>query len=66
MDLVRFALLAMPVLLAAQQPAEVSSPQIQPQAATTQPTKPEDKCVIEGQVLSLVTGEQRSFTQGLL
>ena len=53
MNLTRFALLALPVLLAAQQPAGV-----QPQpGAKSQPAKPEDLCSIEGQVLNAVTGE---------
>ncbi len=62
MSLVRFALLTMPVLVAAQQPGLVSSPSNQPQPvnsqpAGTQPTKPEDRCSIEGQVINAVTGE---------
>src|SRR5436309_3050351 len=53
MNLARFALLAMPVLLAAQQPAGVAP---QP-TASSQPTKPEDLCSIEGQVLNALTAE---------
>ncbi len=62
MKLWRLALIAAPVLMAAQQPALVLSPSGQPQPdnsppASTQPTKPEDLCAIEGQVLNALTGE---------
>ena len=53
MSLVRFAFLAVPVLLAAQQPVGVAP---QP-PANPQPTKPEDLCSVEGQVLNALTGE---------
>jgi hypothetical protein len=55
----RFALAAVPLLLAAQQ-AVVTSQQPgteQPEGATQQPTKPEDKCSVEGQVRSAITGD---------
>jgi protocatechuate 3,4-dioxygenase beta subunit len=45
MRLVQFALLVVPLLAAAQQPAG------------TQPVKPEDKCSIEGQAVNAITGE---------
>jgi len=51
MRLVGLALAIVPLLLAAQQPAEV-----QPQA-NPQPTRPEDKCSIEGQVVNAQTGD---------
>src|SRR5712692_5831315 len=57
MILARFALAAIPLLLAAQQPASVQPPGSKPQAKSPQPTKREDKCTIEGQVLSSHTGE---------
>src|SRR5579872_1312557 len=53
MNLARFAFLAVPVLLAAQQPSGVGP---QP-APNPQPTKPEDLCSVEGQVLNALTGE---------
>src|SRR5579859_4833713 len=53
MILARFALLAVPLLLAAQQPVGVAP---QP-TANPQPTKPEDLCSVEGQVLNALTGE---------
>jgi protocatechuate 3,4-dioxygenase beta subunit len=55
MNLARFVLLAAPVLLVAQQPATVSSQTGQPQPL--QPTRPEDLCSVEGQVVNAVTGE---------
>ncbi len=60
MILVRFVLLAAPVWLVAGQTATVSSQtgQSAPQnAPTPQPTRPEDLCSIEGQVVNAVTGE---------
>jgi hypothetical protein len=55
----RFALIFVPALLAAQQTAV--APQQpgaeQPDAAARQPTKPEDKCSIEGQVSNVMTGD---------
>jgi hypothetical protein len=51
MNLVRFALMTMPVLLAAQQSAEVE------QQAPNPPTRPQDMCSVEGQVSNAVTGE---------
>ena len=53
MNLARFALLATPLLLAAQQPAGVAP---QP-TANPKPTKAEDLCSIEGQVLNAFTAE---------
>jgi hypothetical protein len=54
MNLGRFALLAMPMLLlAAQQPASVT-PQL---TANSEPTKPEDLCSVEGHVFNAITGE---------
>src|SRR5580700_11382171 len=54
MNLGRFALLAMPMLLlAAQQPASVT-PQL---TANSEPTKPEDLCSVEGYVFNAITGE---------
>jgi hypothetical protein len=43
MVLARFALAAIPLLLAAQQPASVQPPGSRPQVQNPQPTKPEDK-----------------------
>ena len=57
MILARFAIVARPLLLAAQQPTSVQPAGSNPQVQNPQPTKPEDKCTIEGQVLSLPTGE---------
>lgn len=57
MILARFAIVAVPLMLAAQQPTSVQPPGSNPKVQNSQPTKPEDKCTIEGQVLSLPTGE---------
>src|SRR5690348_14746766 len=52
MYLYRLALAAIPLLLAAQQ-----QPAGQLQAANSQPTKPEDRCTVEGQVANSLTGD---------
>jgi hypothetical protein len=57
MILARFVLLAAPVLLAAQQSATVSPQAGQSQAPNSQPTRPEDLCSVEGQVVNAITGE---------
>ncbi len=61
MNWFRFALIALPVLVAAQQPGVVGSASNQPQPVispgNTQPTPPKDLCSIEGQVLNSLTGE---------
>jgi len=62
MNWFRFALIALPVLVAAQQPGVVGSSSNRPQSAnsqpgTTQPTQPKDLCSIEGQVMNSLTGE---------
>src|SRR5258706_12835544 len=62
MNWFRFALIALPVLVAAQQPGVVGSTSNQPQPANsqpgnTQPTQPKDRCSIEGQVMNSLTGE---------
>ena len=62
MNWFRFALIALPVLVAAQQPGVVGSSFNQPQSANsqpgnTQPTQPKDLCSIEGQVMNSLTGE---------
>lgn len=55
----RFALAAVPVLLAAQQAiGTFQQPGAeQPGAESQQPTKPEDKCSVEGQVWNALTGD---------
>jgi hypothetical protein len=55
----RFALAAVPVLLAAQQAiGTFQQPGTErPDAASQQPTKPEDKCTVEGQVWNAITGD---------
>jgi len=55
----RFALAAVPVLLAAQQAiGTFQQPGTeQPDAASQQPTKPEDKCSVEGQVWNAISGD---------
>src|SRR5579859_3668115 len=61
MNWFRFALIALPVLVGAQQPGVVGSTSNQPQPANspnnTQPTPPKDPCSVEGQVLNSLTGE---------
>ena len=62
MNWFRFALIALSVLVAGQQPGVVgsSSNQAQPansQPGNTQPTQPKDRCSIEGQVMNSLTGE---------
>jgi hypothetical protein len=54
----RFALAAVPLLLAAQHVGvTVQQPGAEPPATTQQPTKPEDKCTVEGQVFNALTGD---------
>jgi protocatechuate 3,4-dioxygenase beta subunit len=55
----RFALAAVSVFLAAQQAGvTVQQPGAeQPEAAAQQPTKPEDKCSVEGHVSNAITGD---------
>src|SRR6476660_681107 len=61
MNWFRFALIALPVLVAAQQPGVVGSTSNQPQPANspgkTHPTQPKDMCSVEGQVMNSPTGE---------
>src|SRR5713101_2297863 len=59
MNWFRFALIALPVLVAAQQPGVVGSSSNQPQPANsqTQLPQPKDLCSIEGQVMNALTGE---------
>src|SRR5437879_12052849 len=61
MNWFRFAFIALPVLVAAQQPGVVGSTSNQPQPANppgnAQPTQPKDRCSIEGQVMNSLTGE---------
>src|SRR6476660_6447629 len=61
MNWFRFALIALPVLVAAQQPGVVGSSSNQPpansQPVNTQPAQPRDLCSIEGQVMNSLTGE---------
>ena len=60
MRVVRFALLAFPVLAVAQQAGTVSSQAGSTQqrnAPPAQPTQPEDLCAIEGQAVNALTGE---------
>jgi protocatechuate 3,4-dioxygenase beta subunit len=62
MNWFRFAFIALPVLVAAQQPGVVGSSSNQPQPpnsqpGNTQPTEPKDRCSIEGQVMNSLTGE---------
>src|SRR5260370_41169007 len=61
MNWFRFAFIALPVLVAAQQPGVVGPPPNQPQPANppgnTQPTQPKDRCSVEGQVMNSLTGE---------
>jgi protocatechuate 3,4-dioxygenase beta subunit len=47
----RFALVTMPLLLAAQQPASIETP------ASPESKKTEDKCIVEGQVVNALTGD---------
>jgi hypothetical protein len=56
MYLLRLALVATPLFLSAQQPASVR-PQTATNPQAAQPTKPEDKCTIEGQVTNSITNE---------
>jgi hypothetical protein len=58
MILARFVLLVAPMLLVAQQPTLVSSqPGQSPTDQQVPPTRPEDLCTVEGQVLNAITGE---------
>jgi len=61
MNWFRFALIALPFLVAAQQTGVVGSTSNQPQPANSpanaEPTPPKDLCSIEGQVLNSLTGE---------
>jgi hypothetical protein len=58
MILARFVLLAAPVLLVAQQPALVrSQPGQPPTDQQAPPSRPEDLCTVEGQVLNAISGE---------
>jgi hypothetical protein len=57
MQLFRFALVSLAVLLAAQQPASMPLQQNGQSQAANQPTKPEQRCTIEGQVINALTGE---------
>ncbi len=60
MILARFVLLAAPMLLVAQQPGVISSQTGQQPPANSQPappTRPEDLCTVEGQVMNAITGE---------
>src|SRR5258708_26576892 len=63
MNWFRFALFALPVLVAAQPPGVVGSTSNQPQPsnspAHTQPPPPKDLCSIEGHVLNSLTGHTR-------
>ena len=58
MILARFVLLTATALLVAQQPTLVRSQPGQPQTdQQAPPTRPEDLCTVEGQVLNAITGE---------
>ena len=62
MNWFRLALIALPALVAAQQPGVVGPSSNQPQAANsqpvnTQPAQPRDRCSVEGQVMNPLTGE---------
>jgi hypothetical protein len=62
MNWFRLALIALPVLVAAQQPGVVGSSSNQPQPANSQPgnaqpAQPRDRCSVEGQVMNSLTGE---------
>jgi hypothetical protein len=57
MILASVTLLVIPLLMTAQQPAQL------PSAAGSQPTKPEDLCSIEGRVVNALTGESLKNAQ---
>src|SRR5678815_4278509 len=62
MNWFRLALIALPALVAAQQPGVVGSSSNQPQPpnsqpGNTQPAQPRDRCSVEGQVMNSLTGE---------